>query len=92
MPPLVGASFDSDSPTVRGELRWFLLPRAAGRGFCPACGSSLFWRCFGADRVKVAAGAVDSPIGLRLAGHIHTADMGDYYTIDGGLPQAAQGG
>jgi hypothetical protein len=33
-------------------------------------------------------GAFDEPTGLRLAGHIFTAEKGDYYGIADGLPTA----
>ena len=40
--------------------------------------------------IDVAAGAIDSPTGLRLQGHIFVADKGDYYEIADGLPQDAR--
>ncbi|MDO5631166.1 MAG: GFA family protein [Paracoccus sp. (in: a-proteobacteria)] len=87
----VWASFDPASLTVQGDVRWFRSSDKAERGFCPTCGSSLFWRRIGSDKIEVAAGAVDQPTGLRLSGHIYTADKGDYYTIDDGLPQSPAG-
>lgn len=69
------------------SLRWFRSSDAAERGFCATCGSSLFWRQIGATLTDVAPGALDAPTGLRLAGHIYTADQGDYYPITDGLPQ-----
>ncbi|MFB2533005.1 GFA family protein [Paracoccus sp. p3-h83] len=72
------------------SLRWFASSDRAERGFCAACGSSLFWRRLGADQVDVATGALDAPTGLRLIGHIFTKDKGDYYAISDGLPQEAQ--
>lgn len=76
---------------IEGPVRWFRSSDQAERGFCPDCGSSLFWRRVGADLIDVAPGAVDAPTGLRLAGHIFVADKGDYYDIADGLPQEAQG-
>lgn len=72
---------------VDGEVRWFRSSDKAERGFCPVCGSSLFWRRLGSDVIDVAAGAVDTPTGLRLAGHIYTGDKGDYYEIADDLPK-----
>lgn len=77
---------------IAGPVRWFRSSDIAERGFCPDCGSSLFWRRRGCDRIEVAAGTVDNPTGLRLAGHIHVADKGDYYDIADGLPCEEQGG
>lgn len=52
------------------ELRWFTSSPVAERGFCAACGSQLFWRRFGADRVSVSAGSLDDPSVLVLGEHI----------------------
>lgn len=73
---------------IEGPLRWYRSSPEAERGFCADCGSSLFWRRPGGEGIDVAAGAVDAPTGLRLAGHIFAADRGDYYTISDGLPES----
>lgn len=78
--------------TLDGPVKWFRSSDRAERGFCPDCGSSLFWRQIGSPTYEVAAGAVDAPTGQRLAGHIYVADKGDYYDIADGLPQEEQGG
>lgn len=77
--------------TIGGEVKWFRSSAEAERGFCPDCGSSLFWRRQGHGGIEVAPGAVDNPTGLRMAGHIYVADRGDYYDIADGLPQDPQG-
>ena len=77
--------------TIGGEVKWFRSSAEAERGFCPDCGSSLFWRRHGHGGIEVAPGAVDNPTGLRMAGHIYVADKGDYYDIADGLPQDPQG-
>ena len=61
-------------------LRWY----ADGdreRGFCDACGASLFWRAAGRETVSVAAGSIDPPSGLRTVGQIFVASAGDYYAV-----------
>lgn len=73
--------------TIEGTPKWYRASDFARRGFCADCGSSLFWQRDGSDIIDVAAGALDSPTGLRLQGHIFTADKGDYYQITDGLPQ-----
>ena len=77
-----------DDLSVTGEVRWFASSEKAERGFCPVCGSALFWRPRGGDHIAVALGALDTPTGLRLDRHIFTADKGDYYDIADGLPQS----
>ncbi|MHA6325545.1 GFA family protein [Roseivivax sp. CAU 1753] len=75
--------------TVTGAVRWYRSSPGAERGFCPTCGSNLFWR---RDRhLSIFAGTLDShPADLTLAGHIFCADKGSYYQITDGTPQAAQ--
>lgn len=75
---------------VAGEPRWFEASPDARRGFCPTCGSVLFWQAHGADEVSVSMGALDAPTGLRLGCHIFAASKGDYYDIADGLPQEAE--
>lgn len=70
----------------QGGLEWFRSSEIAERGFCRRCGSSLFWKRDGAGRLSVAAGSLDQPTGLALAGHIFAASKGDYYALDDGLP------
>ena len=72
---------------IEGEVRWYISSATARRGFCPVCGSNLFWDGPGAN-LSIFAGTLDTPTGLRLAGHIFTGDKGDYYEIADGLPQA----
>ncbi|AZQ65883.1 GFA family protein [Silicimonas algicola] len=73
--------------SVEGEVRWFRASEKARRGFCPTCGSFLFWKGEADDHVSFALGAIDGPTGLRLEKHIFTADKGDYYDIADGVPQ-----
>jgi hypothetical protein len=74
---------------IVGDVRWFASSDKARRGFCPTCGSSLFWEEAGGSRLSVHAGSLNGATGLDLAGHIFVADKGDYYAIDDGLPTAA---
>lgn len=73
-------------------LRWYRASQTAQRGFCGACGSSLFFRPDSGDRIAIFAGALDGETGLRLVAHIFTADKGDYYEIADDLPQHSSGG
>src|SRR5215467_598152 len=77
--------------TEESELRWYVSSDSARRGFCARCGSTLFWQGAGRDYVSIAAGTLDGATGLTSARHIFVADKGDYYSIDDGLPQSADG-
>ncbi|MEM9358245.1 MAG: GFA family protein [Pseudomonadota bacterium] len=64
------------------ELKWYQSGAETERGFCSACGSSLFFRRIGGDRISFSGGSVDGPTGLEMAGHIFAAEKGDYYSLD----------
>ncbi len=75
-------------------LRWVNSPksdRQAQRGFCRECGSSLFWRPADGERTHIAAGTLDPPAGLEVAGHwyTHQADEWDAPSDDR-LPRDSQ--
>src|SRR5687767_6910806 len=74
--------------TVQGaeKLTWFPSAESVRRGFCPICGSFLFWDPVNRDRLAIAMGAFEQPTGANLAMHIFVADKGDYYSIADGLP------
>src|SRR5215470_18213540 len=75
--------------TVRGEknLKWYQSSEQARRGFCRACGSSLFWEPIGQDRVAITAGCLDKPTGLRTVRHIFVSEKADFDEITDGLEQ-----
>lgn len=77
-------------------LQWFDSPcsdAGARRGFCRACGSSLFWEAADGGMVSVAAGTLDDPAGLRTGGHWYVSQAGDYYELpDDGLPRWSRSG
>jgi hypothetical protein len=72
---------------IEGRVQWYQSSAEARRGFCPVCGSNLFWDGPG-SHLAICAGTLDTPSGLRLEGHIFCADKGDYYDIDDDLPKA----
>jgi hypothetical protein len=69
-----------------GTLRWYASSARGRRGFCSACGSSLFFEPGGENRLAIAAGSLDQPSGLKVMGHEYVANKADYVTIDDGLP------
>jgi hypothetical protein len=65
-------------------LRWIASPQSesrARRGFCGECGSSMFWDAPERDTISLGAGTVDPPTGLRVAAHVYTSQVGDYYEL-----------
>jgi hypothetical protein len=89
---IAGVSVARDDLTVEGEVRWFAsTPGVVRRGFCPACGSNLFWDRLAAPTIDIWCGTIDGASGTRLTGHIFVAEKGDYYEIADGLPQYPAG-
>lgn len=82
-----------DGLTVEGgeNVTWYRASDTAGRGFCRICGSALFWKGDNSDYTSIMAGTFNQPTGLKIGVHIFCADKGDYYEIDDGAPQFAQG-
>jgi hypothetical protein len=72
-------------------LKWYSVKPGLRRGFCAACGSSLFFEPLNGERISIAAGTLDQPQGLKIAAHIYAAEAADYYRIDAGVPVAADG-
>lgn len=74
-------------------LRWVASPesdRNARRGFCGECGAGLFWHAADSERINIAAGTLDRPTGLRVAGHWYTHSASDYDELpEDGLPREA---
>lgn len=72
-------------------LAWYSFAPGLRRGFCSACGSSLFFEDIHGERMSIAAGTLDQPQGLKIAAHIYAAEKGDYYSITDGAPVSADG-
>ena len=63
-------------------LKWYQSGTETERGFCRECGSSLFFRRIGGDRISFSGGTIDGASNLELAGHIFADEKGDYYSLD----------
>lgn len=85
------ASADVPKSAVRmtgtGAVAWYRSSPKVRRGFCPVCGSTLFWEPAERDYTSVALGSIDGPTGLALERHIFVAHKGDYYALGDGVPQ-----
>ena len=76
--------------SISGTPKWYAASATAKRGFCPTCGSFLFWKSDNDPDTGIALGALDGQTGLKLERHIFTADKGDYYEITNTIPQEEQ--
>ena len=74
--PFAATAARREDLVLHGEesLRWVPSPgsdRWARRGFCAACGSSLFWDAPDAETTSIGAGTLDDQSGLRVMGHVY---------------------
>ena len=76
--------------TVTGDVMWYQASNRVRRGFCPTCGSFLFFDALFQDWTAISMGAFDGPTGVKLTHHIYIDNKGDYYDIADGLPQTGQ--
>ncbi len=64
----------------------------AQRGFCPACGTPIFWISLGpqrpgeADMIDVAASTLDDPTGVRPSEHVWCESAMPWLKIEDDLP------
>lgn len=84
---VAATSAPRDSVTITGKVQWYQSSPGAKRGFCPVCGSNLFFDGAG-DNLAIFAGTLDAPTGLAVRGHIFCDDKGDYYELTDDLPKA----
>lgn len=76
-PAMVAA--DKNTVELRGdEPAWFAVEGKPRRGFCPRCGSSLFWDAVERPTLTIAAGTLDEPTGITIKAHIFMAQRHDY--------------
>ena len=75
-------------------LCWYQPPDLYKRGFCKLCGSSLFFvsGTDAEDKISIAAGSLDDPVGIKLAAHIFVEEAGGYYEISDDVEQVSGGG
>ncbi len=72
---------------IAGEaLRWYASGVGSEYGFCPECGSSLFWRR-NDGMVSFSAGALRGEHGIRTTHHIWVGSAGSYEDLSTARPQ-----
>jgi hypothetical protein len=72
------------------RVSWFHSSEKVRRGFCPNCGTSLFFDPLDKEKhdwIGISMGVFDKPTGTAMALHIFVAEKGDYYEITDDLPK-----
>ncbi len=86
-PGYTASHWENIEMTGEASLAWYQSSDKARRGFCAACGSSLFWEPAHKQHVSICAGALDLPTGLTTAKHIFAESKGDYYALGPAAPR-----
>ena len=71
---------------INGKFKWFYVNDSAKHGFCPKCGSELFWKKDGLDTTSIFVGALDDSKGLSETGHIFVKEKADCFTFNKKIP------
>lgn len=66
---------------VTGEVGTFRASDHATRGFCPVCGSMIFWQGDG-DGPSFTLGALDARDGYRIGRVVHDDTRPDFYDYE----------
>jgi len=87
--PFMAVHFSEGVALEAGDrLRWFASSDHGQRGFCGACGTSLFWRRPGEPRIwAVNASALPEDHGLGIAAHVWVEDAAPWYAFADDAPR-----
>jgi hypothetical protein len=89
---VIGAAFNArllfriDDVTVEGEVATVNTSPDLKRGFCAACGTTLFSRRDSAGIVGITTGSLDDPSLFKPEMHMWTASKQPWLQLDDGLP------
>lgn len=75
---------------IKGEPKWYFVNTRSRHGFCPNCGSQMFWRNEENPYLSITGGSMDDSSDLPNKGHIFVAEKGDYYELPSDEVQCAQ--
>ena len=89
----IGAAFNArllfriDDVTIEGPVATINSTPDLQRGFCPACGTTLFSRRESRNILGVTSGSLDDPSLFKPDMHFWTASKQHWVMLDDGLPQ-----
>lgn len=83
--------FERAAVTIAGEVGIHASSPKVKRGFCPACGTPLFYDHQDETVICMTLGSLDAPDLVRPDGHCGTQSKLSWYVISDGLPQRKTG-
>lgn len=84
MVPLAGLTID-------GPVGWLSAESGIRRGFCTACGTTLFSERQSAGTIGLSMGSLDRPAQFEPAEHIWTSSKQAWLVLNDGRPQYPEG-
>lgn len=84
MVPLIGL-------TIEGPVGWLSAESGIRRGFCTACGTTLFSERRSAGMIGLSMGSLDCPERFEPTEHIWTSSKQPWLILNDGRPQYAEG-
>lgn len=67
---------------INGQPKWYYVSDVSRHGFCPNCGSQLFWRNDTNEYLSITGGGLDDATGIEFAGHVYVGEKGEYYELN----------
>ncbi|MEZ2330901.1 GFA family protein [Mesorhizobium sp. RCC_202] len=89
----IGATFNArllfrlDDVTIEGHVATINTSPDLKRGFCPACGTTMFSRRDSRGMIGITSGSLDDPSVFKPDMHFWTASKQPWLRLDDGLPQ-----
>jgi len=80
---MAAAQVNLNDIEIKGEAKWYYVSDSSRHGFCPDCGSQIFWRNDKNDFLSITGGSMNDTSSLDVAGHVFVGEKGDYYEISG---------
>lgn len=78
---MAAAQVDLSNLSVTGEPKWYYVTPKSRYGFCPDCGSQMFWRNDDNAYLSITGGSLDDSLGVKVGGHIYTGEKADFLQI-----------
>lgn len=87
---VVASQFSEADLTVKGVeyLEWYASAPSSKRGFCKCCGSQMFFKVIGSDRISAKTGTFDDTSDMQIRYSIFVEAAGGHCLIDSDAPRS----
>ena len=84
---LAATRCEDNNLQIKGTVKWYYRKPNIRYGFCPKCGSQLFWKDDQSPLISILAGSFSNTSFFQEKGHIYLAEKGAYYDLCDNLPK-----